>query len=127
MFRDSKGFSSFSAPDIAAERRFYQETLGLEVSEDHHMLTLKLSGGALVMIYPKENHQPATHTVLNFPVKDIDKAVDDLVARGIRMEIYDDPGMEQDSRGISRGMAKIAWFKDPAGNTIAVMQTPSID
>ena len=123
MFTNSKAFSSFSAADIAAERRFYQETLGLEISEDHHILTLKISGGGFVLIYPKEDHQPASHTVLNFPVENIDKAVDDLVARGIKMEIYE--GMDQDSRGISRGMATIAWFKDPAGNTLSVIETPS--
>lgn len=86
------------------------------------MLTVKLNGGGLVMIYPKKDHQPAAHTVLNFPVENIDKAVDDLSARGIKMEFYE--GMDQDSRGISRGMANVAWFKDPAGNTLSVIQIP---
>ena len=122
MFRHSRAFSSFSAADLQEEKRFYSEILGLEVTEEHGIVTLHLEGGGLVMIYPKKDHQPATHTVLNFPVTDIEKAVDDLTTRGIRFEHYDEPGMKTDARGISRGTVAMAWFRDPAGNFLSVIE-----
>jgi predicted enzyme related to lactoylglutathione lyase len=122
MFRDSHAFSGFSSNDIAKAKEFYGESLGLEVSEENDMLTLHLNGGGVVLIYPKPNHEPASFTVLNFPVADIDAAVDDLTKAGITMERYQE--MNQDERGIMRDQGPpIAWFKDPAGNVLAVLQT----
>lgn len=122
MFRDSHAFSGFSSNDIAKAKQFYGETLGLEVSEENDMLTLHLTGGGVVLIYPKPNHEPASFTVLNFPVADIDAAVDQLTGAGITMERYQE--MNQDERGIMRDQGPpIAWFKDPAGNVLAVLQT----
>jgi predicted enzyme related to lactoylglutathione lyase len=124
MLENSPAFSGYSADDIPAAARFYGETLGLEVSQSNGLLTLHLPGGRDTLIYPKgERHQPATFTVLNFPVEDIESAVDDLVARGVEFERY--AGMEQDERGISRdaGGPLIAWFTDPAGNILSVLQT----
>jgi catechol 2,3-dioxygenase-like lactoylglutathione lyase family enzyme len=125
MFRDSKAFSGFSSNDIPKAKQFYGQTLGLEVTDENGMLTLHLAGGGLVIIYPKDNHEPATFTVLNFPVEDIDKAVDGLAAAGIAFERYE--GMNQDERGIARPPSPdygppIAWFKDPAGNILSVLQ-----
>jgi predicted enzyme related to lactoylglutathione lyase len=123
MLKDSKAFSGFSTDDIARAKQFYGQTLGLEVTEENGMLTLHLAGGGRVIIYPKENHEPATFTVLNFPVTDIDQAVDGLAGKGIQLERY--PGLSQDERGIQREYPPaIAWFKDPAGNIIAVLQLP---
>jgi len=122
MLEDSKGFSGFAAPDIAKEKEFYTEKLGLKTSEDHGLLTLHLAGGNDVLIYPKPNHVPATFTVLNFPVADVDRAVDDLKKRGVRFEQYDQPGLKTDEKGIMRGNGPtIAWFKDPAGNILSVL------
>jgi catechol 2,3-dioxygenase-like lactoylglutathione lyase family enzyme len=124
MLKDSQAFSGFSTDDIARAKEFYGQKLGLEVTEENGMLTLHLAGGGRVIIYPKENHEPATFTVLNFPVTDIDQAVDGLAGKGIRLERY--PGLSQDERGIQREYPPaIAWFKDPAGNIIAVLQLPS--
>jgi catechol 2,3-dioxygenase-like lactoylglutathione lyase family enzyme len=125
MIDSTKAFSSFSTDDIAAARTFYGETLGLEVSEEYGMLNLHIAGGANVMIYPKANHTPASFTVLNFPVAAIDRAVDDLTARGVRFERYDD--FDQDEKGIARPARPedgppIAWFTDPAGNILAVLE-----
>jgi catechol 2,3-dioxygenase-like lactoylglutathione lyase family enzyme len=122
MLRDKPAFSGFSTNDIEAASRFYGETLGVDVSEDHGMLNLKLAGGQRVLIYPKDNHEPATFTVLNFEVADIDAAVDDLAAKGVAFEHYEGAG--QDAKGIARQYPPpIAWFKDPAGNVLAVIQT----
>jgi catechol 2,3-dioxygenase-like lactoylglutathione lyase family enzyme len=122
MLRDNAAFSGFSSNDIAAATRFYAETLGLDVSEDHGMLNLKLAGGQRVLIYPKDDHVPATFTVLNFEVSDIDAAVDGLAAKGVAFERYEGAG--QDEKGIARQYPPpIAWFKDPAGNILAVIQT----
>jgi len=122
MLEDSKGFSGFAAPDIAKEKEFYTEKLGLKTSEDHGLLTLHLAGGNDVLIYPKPNHVPATFTVLNFPVADVDRAVDDLKKRGVRFEQYDQPDLKTDEKGIMRGNGPtIAWFKDPAGNILSVL------
>ena len=112
----------FSAGDIPAVKRFYAETLGLDVSESDGVLTLQLAGGNNVLIYPKPNHVPATFTVLNFPVKDVDLAVDELKKRGVRFETYDLPDLKTDEKGIMRGNGPtIAWFKDPAGNILSVI------
>jgi catechol 2,3-dioxygenase-like lactoylglutathione lyase family enzyme len=116
-------FSGFSANDIDAERAFYADVLGVPLGEEMGGLNLQLAGGQRVFIYPKPNHEPATFTVLNFEVPDIDAAVDELTSRGVTFERYE--GMDQDARGVMRddqGPA-IAWFKDPAGNILAVLQS----
>ncbi len=121
MFKDTKVFSGFSAPDIDAARAFYADTLGIETSDDNGMLILHLAGGRDTLIYPKPNHEPATYTILNFGVDDIEATVDELLERGVDMEIYD--GFEQDERGIARNAGPpIAWFRDPAGNILAVIE-----
>jgi catechol 2,3-dioxygenase-like lactoylglutathione lyase family enzyme len=122
MFKDANAFSGFSVDDLGRAKQFYGETLGLNVSENPAGLELQLGGGATVFVYPKPNHEPATFTVLNFPVANIDQAVDDLTAAGVRFERYD--GVESDERGISRGVGgpTIAWFKDPAGNILSVLE-----
>jgi predicted enzyme related to lactoylglutathione lyase len=123
MLRESKAFSGFSANDIAKAKEFYGRTLGLKVSEANGLLTLHLAGGNNVLIYPKPNHTPATFTVLNFPVDDVDQAVDELTKRGVRFEIYDQPEIKTDKKGIMRGNGPtIAWFKDPAGNILSVVE-----
>ncbi|MFC0527382.1 VOC family protein [Phytohabitans kaempferiae] len=122
MFGSTKAFSGFSVGDIPAAKAFYAETLGLKVTEEHGMLSLHLGTGAEVLVYPKENHTAATYTVLNFPVEDIDRAVDDLAARGVEVIRYE--GFGQDERGIMRGEGPpIAWFADPAGNVLSVLQS----
>ena len=123
MLGDSKAFSGFSANDIEIAKEFYGRTLGLKVSETNGLLTLHLAGGNDVLIYPKPNHTPATFTVLNFPVDDVDQAVDELAKRGVRFEIYDLPDIKTDKKGIMRGNGPtIAWFKDPAGNILSVLE-----
>jgi predicted enzyme related to lactoylglutathione lyase len=120
MLKDSQAFSGFSTNDIPSAKRFYAETLGLDVTEENGMLTLHLAGGGAVLIYPKDNHEPATFTVLNFPVGDIDDAVDRLTKAGVSFERYE--GMDQDDRGIMRVAGPpIAWFTDPAGNILSVI------
>ena len=129
MFRDNEAFSGFSVDDIAAAQKFYGETLGLQVTmNEMSNLDVTLGTGARILLYPKPNHEPATYTVLNFLVPDIDAAVSDLVAAGITMEQYDFPEMKQDENGVMRGDDRgpsIAWFKDPAGNVIAVIEANS--
>ena len=121
MLGRSHGYSGFSTNDIAKTRAFYGETLGLDVTEANGMLTLHLAGGGTVLIYPKENHEPASFTVLNFPVDDIDGTVDRLTGAGVEFERYEGAG--QDERGIARAYPPpIAWFKDPAGNILSVIQ-----
>ena len=125
MLKDSKAFSGFSVDDIPKAKEFYGQTLGLDVSEDQGMgiLSLRLAGGNTVIIYPKPNHEPATFTILNFPVADVDEAVDALKKRGVRFEIYDEPNLKTDEKGIMRGNGPtIAWFKDPAGNILSVIE-----
>ena len=123
MLGQSKAFSGFSANDIQAAKKFYEETLGLKFSEDHGLLTLHLGGGNNVLIYPKANHVPATFTVLNFPVDDVDHTVDELIKRGVHFEMYDLPDIKTDKKGIMRGHGPtIAWFKDPAGNILSVLE-----
>jgi predicted enzyme related to lactoylglutathione lyase len=121
MFGNTKAFSGFAVDDLKAAEKFYGETLGVPVSEHYGLLTLHLAGGRDTIIYPKPDHTPATFTILNFQVDDIDAAVDELVRRGVELEKYD--GMGQDAKGINRaGGPYIAWFKDPAGNILAVLQ-----
>lgn len=121
MFRDNHAFSGFSTNDIPKAKEFYAQTLGLEVTEANGMLTLHLGGGGSVLVYPKDNHEPASFTVLNLPVEDIDAAVDRLVEAGIQLEKYE--GFGQDERGIARQSPPlIAWFKDPAGNILSVLE-----
>jgi predicted enzyme related to lactoylglutathione lyase len=121
MFRDSRAYSGFSSNDISEAKKFYSQTLGLEVTDENGNLTLHLAGGGKVLIYPKPNHAPASFTVLNFPVKDIDDAVERLGKAGVQFERY--PGFDQDDRGIMRGSGPpIAWFKDPAGNILSVLK-----
>jgi catechol 2,3-dioxygenase-like lactoylglutathione lyase family enzyme len=121
MFQNTKAFSGFAVDDIPAAKKFYGETLGLNVSEQHGMLTLHIAGGTDILVYPKPGHTPATYTILNFQVDDIDKAVDGLTARGVRFQHYE--GIEADEKGIARGGGPpIAWFTDPAGNILSVLQ-----
>ena len=124
MFNTSKAFSSFSVNDIAKAKDFYGKTLGLPVSSGPEgTLVIELSNSTKALMYPKPNHQPATFTVLNFPVDSVDKAVDDLTKRGVHFEIYNEPNLKTDQRGISRGNGPtIAWFKDPAGNILSVLE-----
>ncbi len=122
MLHDSHAFSGFSTNDIEKARAFYGETLGLDVTEHMGVLNVSFAGGGAAVIYPKDTHEPATFTVLNFPVEDIDAAVDKLVDAGITFERYE--GLGQDERGIAREYPPpIAWFKDPAGNILSVIQT----
>ena len=121
MFANSRAFSGFAVSDLAAARQFYGETLGIRTSEQHGLLTLHLAGDRDTLVYPRPDHTPATYTILNFPVEDIDQAVDELTARGVQFERYE--GIEQDGKGINRaGGPYIAWFKDPAGNVLSVLQ-----
>ena len=121
MFGTTKAFSGFSVNDVAAAKAFYGDTLGLRVSEEHGMLTLHIAGDRDILVYPKPNHTPAAYTILNFPVDDIDAAVDALAERGVEFKRYE--GMEQDDKGVMRaGGPYIAWFTDPAGNVLSVLQ-----
>jgi predicted enzyme related to lactoylglutathione lyase len=122
MFNKTKAFSGFAVDDIAAAKKFYGETLGLDVSEEYGMLTLHIHEGGDIIIYPKEDHTPATYTILNFPVVDVDQAVDQLSERGVTFERYE--GFEQDEKGVARGDQGpvIAWFTDPAGNILSVLE-----
>jgi catechol 2,3-dioxygenase-like lactoylglutathione lyase family enzyme len=122
MLGESKAFSGFAAPDIAKIKEFYSNALGLKVTEEHGLLTLHLAGGNNVLVYPKPDHVPANFTILNFPVDDVDRAVDELSKRGVRFEKYDRPEIKTDEKGIMRGNGPtIAWFKDPAGNILSVL------
>jgi catechol 2,3-dioxygenase-like lactoylglutathione lyase family enzyme len=123
VLRESPAFSGFSVDDVARARAFYAETLGLEVSEENGMLTLALGSGGRVLVYPKDDHTPATFTVLNFPVPDVEAAVERLTGRGVRFERYEGTAIETDARGIFRGGGPlIAWFTDPAGNVLSVLE-----
>jgi catechol 2,3-dioxygenase-like lactoylglutathione lyase family enzyme len=122
MLASSKAFSGFAVDDVEKAREFYEGTLGLKVSEENGLLTLHLAGDRDTFIYPKPDFTPATYTILNFPVSDIEQAVDELAAKGVRFERYD--GFDQDEKGISRGQEgpRIAWFTDPAGNILSVLE-----
>jgi catechol 2,3-dioxygenase-like lactoylglutathione lyase family enzyme len=123
MLADSKAYSGFAVPDLAKAREFYADTLGLRVSGDEQdgALTLHLAGDRDVLVYIKPDHAPATYTILNFPVDDVEATVDALTARGVRFEQYD--GIEQDDKGINRGQGPlIAWFRDPAGNILSIIE-----
>ncbi len=126
MFAPKAAFSGFSVDDLAKAREFYSGVLGLTVDDQGMGLNLHLPGGSTVFVYAKANHQPATFTILNFVVDDIDRSVDELARRGVRFEHYDN-GLKTDAKGIARGKAArmgpdIAWFKDPAGNFLSVLQ-----
>ena len=129
MLSKSKAYSGFAVPDIAEAKRFYEETLGLEVSEENGMLSLHIADSREILVYPKPDHEPAVFTILNFPVEDIDQAVDGLTERGVAFERYE--GFAQDEKGIARTSDEqpgppIAWFKDPAGNIFSVLgESPS--
>jgi catechol 2,3-dioxygenase-like lactoylglutathione lyase family enzyme len=121
MFADTKAFSGFAVDDMPKAQEFYGGTLGIRTSGQYGIMTLHLAGGRDTIVYPKPGHTPADYTILNFPVDDIDAAVDELTARGVRFEHYD--GLGQDEKGINRGGGPyIAWFRDPAGNILAVLQ-----
>jgi len=125
MFKPRAAFSGFSVDDLAIAKAFYSQTLGLDVKEEGPGLSLQLPGGGAVFIYPKPDHRPATFTILNFQVANIDEAVDALIQLGVVFEQYDTPqGPQTDARGIARGGPgpNIAWFKDPAGNFLAVIE-----
>jgi catechol 2,3-dioxygenase-like lactoylglutathione lyase family enzyme len=124
MFADTKAFSGFAVDDLGKARTFYEGTLGLKVSEANGLLTLHLAGNRDTLVYLKPDYTPATYTILNFPVEDIDQAVAELTARGVSFERYE--SFEQDEKGISRagdGAPNIAWFTDPAGNILSVLET----
>jgi catechol 2,3-dioxygenase-like lactoylglutathione lyase family enzyme len=122
MFGDVKAFSGFAVDDIEKARAFYADTLGVRTTEEHGLLTLHLAGGERpTLIYPKPDFTPATYTILNFPVEDVEAAVDELTSRGVKFERYE--GMGQDEKGIMRGQGPdIAWFTDPAGNILSVLK-----
>jgi catechol 2,3-dioxygenase-like lactoylglutathione lyase family enzyme len=130
MFNDASAFSSFAVPDIDAARTFYGDTLGLDVrdSAEQGLLEIHVGGGTPVLVYPKPDHQPAVFTVLNFPVKSVDEAVDELNRKGVEMSRFDlgpDGAGSGDAKGIHRGNGPtIAWFTDPAGNILSVLQIP---
>jgi catechol 2,3-dioxygenase-like lactoylglutathione lyase family enzyme len=126
MLRNSKAFSSFSVDDIQQAKEFYQGVLGLEVKDNPMgVIEVVVSGSSNILLYPKPNHVPATFTVLNFPVKNIDQAVDELIARGVKFEIYNQESIKTDQKGISRGNGgpDIAWFRDPSGNILSILET----
>lgn len=125
MLKESKAFSGFSVKDTAEAKKFYKDMLGLEVQDEDMpgIINLQFAGGNKVMIYPKPNHIPATFTVLNFPVPDVEKTVDGLTARGVKFIIYNDENIKTDQKGIFRGVGPvIAWFADPSGNIMSVME-----
>jgi catechol 2,3-dioxygenase-like lactoylglutathione lyase family enzyme len=123
MFKNTKAFTGFSVNDIEKAKEFYGQTLGLEVSEAYGLVTLHIAGGTRILMYPKENHTPATFTILNFPVGNIEQAVDELARRGVQFESYNEGDLVTDDKGIFHGGGpKIAWFKDPAGNILSVLE-----
>src|SRR5947209_7447077 len=123
MFKNTKAFSGFSVNDIQKAREFYGQTLGLDVSEANGLLQLHIAGGKNILMYHKENHIPATFTILNFPVDNIEQAVDELARRGVHFESYNEDELVTDEKGIARGGGpKIAWFKDPSGNILSVLE-----
>ena len=125
MFTGDNAFSGFSVDDLEAAKDFYGTRLGLDVSENEMgFLDIRLASGAVILAYTKPNHEPASYTILNFEVDDVEAAVDDLNARGVVTKIYTDPDYGTDAKGISRGQGPdIAWFRDPAGNVLSVLST----
>jgi catechol-2,3-dioxygenase len=123
MFKNTKAFSGFSVDDLQKAQKFYGQTLGLNVTEENGMLFLHIAGGNEILMYPKPNHTPATYTILNFPVDDIEQSVDELANRGVQFEHYSQKDLKTDEKGIHRdGGPLIAWFKDPAGNILSVLE-----
>jgi catechol 2,3-dioxygenase-like lactoylglutathione lyase family enzyme len=123
MFENTKAFGGFSVDDIPRAKKFYGETLGLRVSEENGILDLHIAGGNRIVVYPKADHVPATFTILNFPVDDVEATVGALTERGVRFEHYEGKETETDAGGVFRGGGPlIAWFKDPAGNVLSVIQ-----
>lgn len=124
MFKNNKAFSSFSVDDIQKAKEFYGQTLGVEISDNMGGINLHLAGGNQVFIYPKPNHVPATFTVLNFLIDNVEKLVDELASKGIKFEIYNEGMLKTDYKGISQNEEgpKMAWFKDPAGNFLSVIE-----
>jgi catechol 2,3-dioxygenase-like lactoylglutathione lyase family enzyme len=123
LFKDTVAFSGFSTDDVQKAREFYGQTLGLDVSEANGLLQLHIAGGTKIVVYPKANHAPATFTILNFPVENVEQAVDELTRRGVRFESYNEGFLVTDEKGIFHGGGpKIAWFKDPAGNLLSVLE-----
>jgi len=127
MFKPTATFSGFSVDDLSKAKVFYTENLGLQLADEHMGLRVQLPGGGQAFMYEKSDHQPASFTILNFVVDNIDEAVDELKSQGISLERYDDMPAPQDEKGILRGIAAnqgpdIAWFKDPAGNILSVLQ-----
>ena len=124
MLGKTKAFSGFSVDDVPRTKEFYGQTLGLEVTEENGMLTLHIAGDRPTLIYPKPDHTPATYTILNFQVDDVEKTVDGLTERGVQFERYPGTETETDDKGVFRGGGPlIAWFKDPAGNVLSVIQS----
>lgn len=124
MLKSSKSFSSFSVNDLEKAKAFYGGILGLEVKDNPMgILELHVSGSTPIVIYPKSNHQPASFTVLNFPVQNVEEVVDELVKKGVQMEHYNEPDFKTDEKGVFRGGGPvIAWFKDPAGNILSILE-----
>jgi catechol 2,3-dioxygenase-like lactoylglutathione lyase family enzyme len=123
MFEEIEAFSGFAVPDVEAAKRFYGDTLGITVTEEEGMLSLHIAGGRDVVVYPKPDHAPANYTILNFPVPDVERAVDELAARGVEFERYPEMEADTDDKGIFRGGGPlIAWFTDPAGNILSVIE-----
>ena len=123
MIKQNHAFSSFSVTDLQQAKQFYGDVLQMEVSENEYTLELDIGGNKKVMLYPKKNHTPASFTVLNFPVDNIDEAVETLEGKGVRFERYNEPDLKTDEKGIMRGNGPlIAWFKDPFGNIISILQ-----
>ena len=126
ILKESRAFSGFAVPNLDAAKKFYGDTLGLDVTTGSmDVLELHLAGGNDVLIYPKPDHVPATYTMLNFPVANVERTVDELTTRGVRFEHYDMPRLKTDAKGICRdsGGPVIAWFKDPAGNILSVLES----
>lgn len=121
MFTNTRAFSGFSVDDVETAKDFYGGTLGLDVTEENGMLSIHIADGGVILVYPKTDHAPATFTILNFPVDDIDRAVDELIERGVAILRYE--GFDQDEKGVARGEGPpIAWFTDPAGNVLSVLE-----
>lgn len=122
MLNSTKAFSGFSVDNIETAKEFYSKTLGLSVEQVPEGLQIQLGSGAMIFVYPKQDHVPATFTILNFPVENIDETVDELISKGVKFEHYDSEWMKTDEKGIVRGKPVIAWFKDPAGNFFSIIQ-----